>query len=42
VIDETFAGVPPDERYAMLAGNAVEFFKLKDTVPDVDDLMRAA
>ena len=23
VIDETFAGVPPDERYAMLAGNAI-------------------
>jgi hypothetical protein len=42
VIDETFAGVPPDERYAMLAGNAIEFFKLKDHVPDVNELIRAA
>jgi predicted TIM-barrel fold metal-dependent hydrolase len=42
VIDETFVGVPPDERYAMVAGNAMEFFKLKDTVPDMNDLSRAA
>lgn len=28
VIEETFAGVPEEERYAMLAGNAVEFFGL--------------
>ena len=42
VIDETFAGVPADERYAMLAGNAIKFFHLKDTVPDLSDLSRAA
>jgi len=42
VIDETFVGVPADERYAMLAGNAIEFFHLKDTVPEVSDLTRAA
>ena len=28
VIDEMFVGVPEDERYAMLAGNAVDFFHL--------------
>ncbi len=28
VIDEMFADVPEDEKYAMLAGNAVEFFHL--------------
>ncbi len=28
VIEESFAGVPEDERYAMLAGNAIEFFHL--------------
>ncbi len=27
-IDEMFAGVPEDEKYAMLAGNAVKFFHL--------------
>jgi uncharacterized protein len=42
VIDETFVDVPADERYAMLAGNAIEFFRLKDTVPQVSDLTRAA
>jgi len=42
VIDETFAGVPAEERYAMLAGNAIEFFHLKDTVPEVSNLIRAA
>jgi hypothetical protein len=26
----------------MLAGNAIEFFHLKDTVPEVSDLTRAA
>jgi Amidohydrolase len=41
-IDETFVAVPDDERYAMLAGNAIEFFQLKDTVPDVNDLAQAA
>ncbi len=28
LIDDMFAGVPDDERYAMLAGNAVDFFHL--------------
>lgn len=42
VIDETFVGVPAEERYAMLAGNAIEFFHLKDTVPEVSNLIRAA
>jgi len=28
VIEESFAGVPEEERYRMLAGNAVEFFRL--------------
>jgi len=28
VIDEMFVGVPEDERYAMLAGNAVNFLHL--------------
>lgn len=28
VIDRNFAGVPDDERYRMVAGNAVEFFQL--------------
>jgi len=26
----------------MLAGNAIKFFHLKDTVPDLSDLSRAA
>lgn len=30
VIEQTFVGVPADERYLMLAGNAVEFFQLDD------------
>jgi len=38
VIEETFVGVPEDEHYAMLAGNAIEFFQAKDTVPDVEDI----
>ena len=42
MIDETFAGVPADERYAMLAGNAIRFFRLKDTVPELIDLSRVA
>jgi predicted TIM-barrel fold metal-dependent hydrolase len=42
MIDETFAGVPADERYAMLAGNAIRYFKLKDTVPELSDVSRAA
>jgi predicted TIM-barrel fold metal-dependent hydrolase len=29
VIDEIFAGVPEEEKYAMLVGNAVEFFHLE-------------
>ena len=41
VIDETFAGVPEAERYAMLAGNALEFFHLKDSVPEVQDIKLA-
>ncbi|MGH7828721.1 MAG: amidohydrolase family protein [Candidatus Binatia bacterium] len=41
VIEETFVGVPQDERYAMLAGNAIEFFGLKDEVPDVQDIKPA-
>jgi predicted TIM-barrel fold metal-dependent hydrolase len=28
VLDELFANVPDDERYAMVAGNAVDFFHL--------------
>ena len=28
MINETFAGVPDDERYKMLAGNAIDFFHL--------------
>lgn len=32
VIDETFVGVPEDERYRMLAGNAIDFFHL-DALP---------
>jgi len=28
VIDESFVGVPEDEKYAMLAGNAIEYFDL--------------
>jgi len=28
VIDETFVGVPEDERYRMLAGNVIDFFHL--------------
>ena len=42
VIEETFAGVPDDERHALLAGNAVEFFRLKDSAPEVADLKRAS
>jgi predicted TIM-barrel fold metal-dependent hydrolase len=29
VIEESFANVPDDERYAMLAGNAIDFFHLE-------------
>lgn len=32
VIEEIFAGVPDDERYAMLAGNAVDFFGLDNEI----------
>jgi len=28
VIDEIFAGVPEDEKYPMVAGNAIDFFHL--------------
>ena len=42
MIDETFVGVPEDERYSMLAGNAIEFFRLKDIVSDVKDLVQTA
>jgi hypothetical protein len=28
VVQENFAGVPKEERYAMIAGNAIEFFHL--------------
>jgi hypothetical protein len=28
VIEENFAGVPADERYAMVAGNAIRYFHL--------------
>ncbi|HEY2988651.1 MAG TPA: amidohydrolase family protein [Candidatus Binatia bacterium] len=42
VIDETFTGVPEDERYAMLAGNAIAFFRLKDSVPEIADLKRTS
>jgi predicted TIM-barrel fold metal-dependent hydrolase len=30
IIDETFVGVSDDERYRMLAGNAVDFFHLEE------------
>ncbi len=30
IIDEIFVGVPDEERHRMLAGNAVEFFRLND------------
>jgi hypothetical protein len=42
VIEETFVGVSPDERYAMLAGNAIEFFRLKDEVPNVEEIKKPA
>ncbi|MGH7844764.1 MAG: amidohydrolase family protein [Candidatus Binatia bacterium] len=32
-IERNFAGVPEDERYLMLAGNAIRFFKLDAIVP---------
>ncbi len=32
VIEEIFEGVPADERYQMVAGNAVEFFHLDNEV----------
>ena len=38
IIDETFSGVPEDERYDMLAGNAARFFHLKDTVPTTEEI----
>jgi predicted TIM-barrel fold metal-dependent hydrolase len=30
VIEENFAGVPEDEKYKMIVGNAVKFFHLGD------------
>jgi predicted TIM-barrel fold metal-dependent hydrolase len=30
LVEEQFAGVPDDERQAMLAGNAVKFFHLRE------------
>ncbi len=31
IIDKNFAGVPEEERYRMVCGNAVEFFRLQTT-----------
>ena len=31
-INQQFAGVPEDERYKMLCGNAIKFFHLEDSV----------
>ena len=31
VIDRNFAGVPKDEKYKMVCGNAIEFFQLRQT-----------
>ncbi len=31
VIEESFAGVPEDEKYKMIAGNAIEFFHIGDS-----------
>ncbi len=42
VIDKTLVGVPDDERYAMLAGNAIGFFRLKDSVPEVQEIRGAS
>jgi len=41
MIEKTFVGVPDDERYAMLAGNAIGFFGLKDTVPREEEIKLA-
>lgn len=41
MIEKNFVGVPDDERYAMLAGNAIGFFGLKDTVPGVEEIKLA-
>ena len=30
VIEEAMVGVPDDERYKIVAGNAVDFFRLED------------
>src|SRR5487761_1502104 len=32
VIEENFAGVPEDERYLMMAGNAIRFFHLDSDI----------
>ena len=42
LIDETFAGVPENERYDMLVGNAMKFFRLKDSVPTTEEIVSAA
>ncbi|MBM2812616.1 MAG: Amidohydrolase [Chloroflexi bacterium] len=34
VVDEIFDGTPADERYKMLAGNAIEFFRLSQEFAD--------
>jgi predicted TIM-barrel fold metal-dependent hydrolase len=41
VINDTFVGVPKEERYTMLAGNAIRFFHL-DAAADLDAYGRAA
>ncbi len=33
IVEDNFAGVPDDERYAMVAGNAIEYFKLAAADP---------
>jgi predicted TIM-barrel fold metal-dependent hydrolase len=34
LVDEIYADVPDDERYLMLRGNAVRYFKLKESAAD--------
>jgi len=41
VIEEMFEGVPEDERYRILAGNAVEYFHLEAAAPSPDDVRKA-
>jgi predicted TIM-barrel fold metal-dependent hydrolase len=42
IVEDNFAGVPEDERYAMVAGNAIEFFHLDAVTPDAHQPQQAA